>query len=299
MSLLVEKIPESELSQLQVDRALFERNDRHYRRTSMVDDTQLALLRNKIAVPRNILCECPITGFMTVDGYVERSCIYDAFAQIAQSIKNVAALTTMAHENNYAVRGFEEFGSSVGNTQRRNLIAVARAAEVVYGWPKENEPEEPFWRAVALAYSLLFDYKLYRSHILANRFHDCFKNLYAKRFLPHLGYITVKVQPGERDGELEVALLFPGEPLVDITVPELAQWLWRAQPPSEFYTEDDERVYRLFCIEYCGTRLARAYDEANIDAEELMQVVARTGVPISAAGHLLNCVRQGILPNSI
>lgn len=313
--MLVDTIPVDELAELFIDRAMFARNDEYYQRTAPrqreIDDAQLEMMRNNIVVPRDVLQECPVTGFMTIDGYIAQTRIHTAFVQLAPQIKTVAALTTAAHEqNSYAMRGFDEFGTPSGNKQRRDLIAVARAAELTYGWPKEDEPEEPFWRIVALAYALLFGYKIYRSKVLANRFHECYKDVYTTTncgAVFHLEKVTsIDIAAGDC-GELAVAILFPGQPIAEFSLTELIWWLWRAEPPIAQYPDPENkydgmarmRAYRLFCEKFAGVRLARAYDDADIPVEELMDAAIQSGVHIAAAGHLLNCVRMGILPTTI
>lgn len=316
--MLVDTIPAVELAELSIDRAMFARNDEYYQRTAPrqreIDDLQLEMMRNNIVVPRDVLQECPVTGFMSIDGYMAQRRIHTTFLQVAPQIKAVAALTTAVHEqNSYAMRGFDEFGTPSGNKQRRDLLAVARAAELTYGWPKEDEPEEPFWRIVALAYALLIGYKLYRSQTLANRFHDCYKDVYANRILRPAGcadthrvvFGIVKLFRGDVGSELAVAMLFPGQPLTELTVAELMWWLWRAEPPEPVPDQNSEtynsklRAYHIFCSKFVGVRLARAYDDADIPFEELTDAAMQSGVGMAVAGHLLNCVRMGILPTTI
>lgn len=315
MTMLVDTIPATELVDLSIDQAMFARNDEYYQRTAprqrQIDDLQLEMMRNQIVVPRGTLQHCAVTPFMSVDGYMTQAGVHTAFAHIAWHVKNVAEFTTAAHEqNSYAVQGFDKFGTTSGNKQRRDLIAVARAVELTYGWPGADEPEEPFWRIVALAYALLFGYKLYRSQTLANRFHTCYKDVYTTRRYGeqfHLEKITTEAIACGDSGELAVAILFPGQPLAEFSVAEFIRWLWRAEPPNTHYPDPEGkccgmprvRAYRLFCEKFAGVRLARAYDDADIPVEELMDAAIQSGIHIAAAGHLLNCVRMGILPTTI
>ncbi len=227
-------------------------------------------MRAEISLPPGLLRAVPPEKeWLTIDAYIEASGIEQAYAAIKSKLERLAEVNPNVSEREAATANFPRIKTDVELWRR--LIALARvvayaSAECMQKATEDNGVAENYmsdqdWRVVANALVVMFNYRLYQGQFLEKKWDGALRK--------------------NAEGVQQYFLIFPGQQLSEVTVDELADWLWMKIVkciPNESATPEPPECVREMAEKLHGGTLATLYSLPNKSAAAVTEFFFSIGL---------------------